>query len=316
MPNSPTTLDKVAAAAPSPAQGAAPPSAAGTFQDSDGLIAFVNMTSSLVTDNPEFRTGQEVCDQIANFYSTLRNSTFTYLLQHPDKVLNGDQPPQDQWSPAVTHYMQNLLNEAGGLTNFEIQTETYSFTQDIATFSTSFVKLIFDAATAPQNIIQDVLKFLQGVGQTLRTMWDTQSKSYSLAILSQCHEAVQVDQGGTTVYYPKIKYHYVSIDSSQSAFTSDCATVDTLTFNFTYESYVSALSHAVLDTSTPEHQKFVAFLAQAQSVQYTNATNTLSAILANVTSAPTSSPLAAAAGVTGVDFSNYPQAKPVTGTVG
>src|SRR5262249_50699068 len=95
------------------------------FQDSDGLISFVNLSSSFVTNNTEFKTGQTVCDKVANFFATLRQSVFTFLKKNPSKVLGDDTVPTTQWDPAVTHYMQFLLTQAGGLTEFVVTAESY-----------------------------------------------------------------------------------------------------------------------------------------------------------------------------------------------
>ncbi|MNN48374.1 hypothetical protein D3C81_1628480 [compost metagenome] len=163
------------------------------FQHSDGLISFVNLSSSFVTSNPEFKTGRAVCDKVSNFFATLRMKVFQTLINHPDKVLPGDKKPTSQWSPAVTHYMQYLLTQAGGLTNYHVTSETYSVTQVITEFNTAFLKIIFDAVTVPESVIADVTSFIQGVGTSLRASWDDRSRNYETAILAQCHEAVPTD---------------------------------------------------------------------------------------------------------------------------
>lgn len=203
-----------------------------------------------------------------------------FLQQHPDKVLPGDKKPETKWDQAVNHYMEHLLTLAGGLTNYKTTTETYSFTQTIGEFNTELIKLVFDAASCPEAILDDVLKFVQGVGKTLRSHWETKSKNYQTALLGQCHEAVQISSTGEeTIYYPKIKYYFISVDSSQTAFTSNCAKVETVTFNFQYEYYVTGLKASVLDKTSSDYKKFVQFLDKAQQVSYEEADNLLDGIL-------------------------------------
>lgn len=255
------------------------------FQDSDGLISFVNLSSSFVTSNPEFTTGRAVCDKVSNFFATLRIKVFQSLKAHPEKVLPGDKPPTTQWSAAVTHYMQFLLTQAGGLTNYRVTSETYSVTQVITEFNTAFLKIIFDAVTVPESVISDVTSFIQGVGTSLRASWDDRSRNYETAILAQCHEAVPTDSSGsTTVYFPKVKYYYLSVDSSQQAFTSPCSSVEKITFNFQYEYYVTGLKASILDTTSADYKSFVAFLDKAQGISYDQANNNLDAILDDTTS--------------------------------
>lgn len=279
------------------------------FQDSDGLISFVNMSSSLVTNNPQYTTGRAVCDQICNFYSTLRIKVFSYLQSNPGKVLPGDTPPATQWDAAVTHYIQFLLAQSGGLAGAKVVTMTYSYTQVLAEFSTSFVQMIFDAAVVPEAVIQDVTNFLQGVGQSLRASWDDRSRTYSTSVMGQCHEAVPVDATGETlVYFPKVKYYYISIDSSQQEFSTSCSSVEKITFNFNYEYYVSGLQAAVLDTSSQTYQNFSAFLAKAQQQNYKDANNTLDSILGDTTSnAPATKSELGAVNAFGVNFEEYPR---------
>jgi hypothetical protein len=175
--------------------------------------------------------------------------------------------------------------QGGGLTDFSVTSETYSNTQVIVEFSTDFIKLIFDTAAFPESIVDSVVSFIRGVGQTLRASWDDRSRNYQTALLGQCHEAVPVDSsGGTHVYYPKIKFYYLSVNSSQQAFTSDCATVKKITFEFVYEYYVTALKAALADESSADYKSFVAFLDKAQAKSYTDASNNLDAILDSTTS--------------------------------
>ncbi len=277
------------------------------FQDSDGLISFVNMSSSFVADSPQYKTGTLVCDKIANFFSTMRIKVFGYLKSNPSKVLPGDTVPATQWDPAVNHLMQFMLAQAGGLTNYKITTEQYSETQVITEFSTALVKLIFDAVTAPEAVVEDVLKFITSVGETLRASWDDKSRNYATALLGQCHEAVPVDASKeTTVYFPKIKYYYISVDSSQTAFTSDCASVKTLTFNFNYEYYVTGFKNSILDPTSSDYKSFVAFLDRAQAQSYKEATNTMDAIMGDVVSDGGSPSSLALADHFGVNLLEYP----------
>jgi hypothetical protein len=280
---------------------------ANTFSDSDGLISFVNMSSSLVTNNPQFTTGRNVCDKVCNFFATMRLDVFSYLQKNPGKRLPGDDIPKTQWDYAVTHLMQQLLVKAGGFSAFKVTSETYSSTQVIAEFNTSFVKLIFDAVAVPENIIDDVTKFIQGIGSTLRLSWDDRSRNFSTCLMGQCHEAVPIDAAGNTyVYFPKLKYYYISVDSSQQEFTSPCTKVQHITFNFKYDSYVTALKASVLDPATDDYKNFVAFLDKQQSISYKDADNTLDAILDGATSA---SPQVAElqANAFGVELSEYPR---------
>lgn len=282
------------------------------FQDSDGLISFVNLSSSFVNSNAEFKTGRAVCDKVSNFFATLRIKVFQYLINNPTQVLPGDIKPTTQWSAAVTHYMQLMLVKAGGLTNYRVTTETYSFTQVIAEFNTAFLKLVFDAAVVPEAVIADVTAFIQGVGSSLRASWDDRSREYETAILAQCHEAVPTDSSGdTTVYFPKIKYYYLSVDSSQQAFTSPCTSVEKITFNFRYEYYVTGLKASILDTNSKDYKDFIAFLDKAQGISYKQALNNLDAVLEGTTSSgttPAAGGLLLDAGqMLGVNLIEYPR---------
>ena len=51
-----------------------------SFQDKDGLISFVNLSSSFVQNNEEFKIGQTTCDKVSNFIATLR--AFTAIPLH------------------------------------------------------------------------------------------------------------------------------------------------------------------------------------------------------------------------------------------
>jgi hypothetical protein len=278
------------------------------FQDSDGLIAFINLSTSFVTSNKEFTVGRDVCDKVSNFFATMRNNTFSYLKKNPKKVLPGDGDPNTQWDLAVTHYMQYLLTEAGGFTNYKITTENYSVTQIITEFSTDFIKLIFDAAVVPTEVIDAVVKFVQGVGQSLKTSWNDKSKQYQTCLLAQCHEGVPTNNDDKNfVYFPKIKYYYVSIDSSQTAFISNCAKVEKITFNFKYEYYATGLRASILDKTSKDYKNFVAFLDKAQQISYQDADNKLDEILNNTVSSDGKQMFEAVNNPFGVDLLSYPE---------
>ncbi len=278
-----------------------------SFQDSDGLISFVNLTSSFVEKSKQFKTGRSVCDKVANFFATMRVKVFAYLKEHPEKVLADDTPPVKQWDPAVTHYMQYLLVQAGGFSSFEVITEEYSSTQVIAEFNTEVLKMIFDAVVVPENILTDMVKFIKGVGTTLRTSWDDRSRSFQTCLLGQCHEAVQADSTGKNfIYFPKVKYYRINVDSSQQEFTSPCTDVKKITFNFTYDYYVTALKASMLDPTSTEYKDFIAFLDEAQGISYKDAKNNLDAILNGVTS-QSPQPKGLEANVFGVNLMEYPR---------
>jgi hypothetical protein len=273
------------------------------FQDTDGLISFVNLSSGFVSNSTEFKTGQALCDMIANFYSTLRPHMFTALVKGTKKPLAGDPVPTSQWDASVTHWMQYLLQSSGGLTDYAITTETYSDTQYVADFSTSFLKTIFDAIVVPASVVTGVTAFISGVGESLRVSWDDRSRNYAVGLLGQCHEAVQENAEGTPVYryFPKNKYYYLSVSSSQQEFTSPCSSAKKITFNFQYESYVTAIAAAALDSSTDLYAQFHGFLQGAQATNYKNAKNQLDSILGDTASGPPS-----AVDVFDVNLSEYP----------
>ncbi|MBM3116210.1 hypothetical protein [Jeongeupia naejangsanensis] len=252
------------------------------FEDSDGLVSFVNLSSSFVTGNPQFLTGRNVCDKIASYFATIRQNVYAAQLKDPKFILPGDPKPKNQWDLPVTNKMQKLLVDAGGLSSFKITTETFTNTQVLAEFSTDFIKLIFDAAVVPSGVIESVAKFMQGVGNTLRSSWDQKERSFSTTLLGQCHEAVPIDStGGTTVYVPKVKFFHIDVTSEQTAFTTSCSKVEKISFNFKYESYVAALKNSVLDPASKDYINFTAFLDRAQRINYADATNNLDAILAD-----------------------------------
>ncbi|MEL6575852.1 MAG: hypothetical protein AAFQ81_08165 [Pseudomonadota bacterium] len=276
------------------------------FQDSDGLISFVNLSSSFVHDNPEFPVGQDVCDQISNFVATLREKTFAAMKSGAIKPLPGDAVPTSQWDLSVTHVMFNLLTESGGLTNFRVTSETYSVTQVIQDFSTSFVKLIFDAALVPEAVITDVTSFIQGVGSSLRVSWDDRSRTYQTVLLGQCHEAVPMDSSGKDFrYFPKIKYYHLNISSHQQEFTTPCSKTKKITFNFKYDYYVTGLAQQVLIKDSPLNKSFTGFLSKAQGVNAKDANNTLDSILDGTTSNGISAP-GSTLNAFGVNLAEYP----------
>lgn len=284
------------------------------FSDSDGLISFVNLSSSFVTNNPEFTTGRAVCDKISNFYSTIREPVFDFLVKNPAKVPPGDAPPKTKWDPAVNDMIKMMLAQAGGLTNFSVTNETYSATQVIAEFNTSFLKLIFDAAVVPASIISQVGNFITSVGDTLRASWDDRSRTFATALLGQCHEAVPVAAGSdTTIYFPKLKYYRIEVDSSQQEFASPCTSVKKVTFNFNYTYYVTGLKASILDPSTSDYKRFVGFLDKQQDISYDQAQNLLDQVL-NGTVSSTPSGQKQTPGMLdemntfGVDLMAYPKA--------
>jgi hypothetical protein len=296
------TLDLILAAAPS----ARTADTANTFQDSDGLVSFVNLQSSFITGNPQFATGREVCDKVASFFAGMRLKVFSYLLANPAKILIGDKSPViTQWDASVTHFMQNMLTDAGGFSAFKTETETYSQTQTTVEFSTEIIKMIFDAVAMPENLVADATKFIQGVGQTLRISWDDKSRSYQVTMVGLCHEAVPTDNSGTSfIYVPKIKYYYFSIASSQKEFQSPCVDVESLTFDFKYDYYVTALKASVLDNTSDDYKKFVAYLDKAAGIAYASSDNTLDAVMNNTASKGPDS--ARGANVLAIDLSEYP----------
>lgn len=296
------TLDLILAASPS----SRTEDTSNVFQDSDGLVSFVNLQSSFVTGNPQFSTGREVCDKVAAFFAGMRQKVFSYLLANPGKILPTDHSPVvTQWDAAVTHFMQNMLTDAGGFSAFKSETETYSQTQTTVEFSTEIIKLIFDAIAMPENLAADATKFIQGVGKTLRISWDDKSRSYQVTMVGICHEAVPTDNSGTSfIYVPKIKYYYFSINSSQKEFQSPCVDVQSLTFDFKYDYYVTALKASVLDNTSDDYKKFVAYLDKAAGIAYASSDNTLDAVMNNTASKGPDS--ARGANVLEVDLSEYP----------
>lgn len=255
-----------------------------SFQDKDGLISFVNLSSSFVQNNEEFKIGQTTCDKVSNFIATLRVKVFNKMSDGTIAPIGGDPKPLTQWDKAVTHYMFYMLTEIGGFTNFSITSETYSVTQVIADFSTDFVKLLFDAAFVPEAVISDVTSFISGVGSSLRFSWDDRKRNYNNVLLGQCHEAVPVDTTGDYRYFPKIKYYHIVIDSSQQEFTTPCSDTKKVTFNFQYEYYVTGLNKDLFDKTSDLYKSFNAFLDKAQGVNAKDANNNLDKILGNTAS--------------------------------
>jgi hypothetical protein len=274
----------------------------GTFEDSEGLISFVTLSSSLVNGSSAFGVGRAVCDRIINFYATLRGSVYEYLRRNPSKLLPGDTPPITKWDPAVTHYLQFVLHETPGLARSITTTQTYRQTVLLSEFGAAFVQHAFDAQAVPEAAVIELTKFVQYVGTTLRVNWDDKSRSFGTAVLAQCHEAVQVDgSGNNLVYLPKIKYYYVAAEASQRAFTSSCGRTERIAFNFQYEYYVTALRASVLDGTSSDYKSFVALLDKAQSTDYREANNTVDVVLGQTASTPEgTNPF-------GVDYAGYPR---------
>ncbi|WP_111707756.1 hypothetical protein [Lutibacter citreus] len=286
------------------------------FQDKDGLISFVNLSSSFVKDNKEFELGQQTCDKISNFIATLRTKVFDKLSSGALKPVGGDPKPKTQWDKAVTHYMFYLLTEMGGLTNFSITSETYSVTQFVMDFNTAFVKILFDAAVVPEAIIGDISSFIGGVGESLRFSWDDKKRTYNNVLLGQCHEAVPMDSTGDYRYFPKIKYYHIVIDSSQQEFTTPCTDTKKVTFNFKYEYYVTGLNSDLFDKKSQLYKDFNAFLDKAQQTNAKDANNKLDQILdGTVSDGLNAKPSVLGAiidpdvNVFGVDLNQYPKVK-------
>lgn len=256
-----------------------------TFSDGDGLVSFTNLQSSFITGSPQFKTGDILCSKVAKFFAGMRIRIFGYLQKNPSAVLPGDVAPATQWDPAVTNLMQNLITGSGGFGAFMLKQENYSQTRTVVDFSMDMIKMIFDAVALPENLATDAAKFIQGVGDSLRISWDAESKDYKICTVGICHEAVQTDASGNNYYYvPKVKHYYLSIKTSQKQFKSPCVNVETLEFDFVIDSYVAALNPAVLDPTTPDYAKFVAFLDKAFLQDYENVSNTMDAILQNTAS--------------------------------
>lgn len=271
------------------------------FSDSDGLISFVNLTNEIIGKSNEYKPGRELCDKICNFYSSLRIKVYTYLKDHPEAVLPGDTPPTSQWSKSVTHYMEYILVEAGGLAGFKIKNESYSSKQAVAEFSTDIFKMIFDAVTFPEALITDITNFIKGVGKTLRTCWEKKEKNFEVALMSQCHEGINT--GKDLIYFPKVKYYYISVSATQTEFTNDCSKTQYVTFNFNFESRVSALKASVLDTKASDYTKFKAALDKAQGKLYTDCLNTIDKILDTESKLPAGEFLLD----TNINLDNYPR---------
>ncbi len=250
------------------------------FSDSDGLVSFVNLSSSHIQDTPEFKVGLKICDKIANFVASIRAKTFDAMIKGRIKPLPGDQIPKTQWDDAVSHFIFHMLTEAGGLTSFRIVDETYTNTEYIADFSTAFIKDIFDTTTTPKVVVDDITHFLEGVGDTLRTKWDDRTRSYKTTLVGQCHEAVRLDEENIDWrYVPKIRYYRIVVTADQTEFTTPCVVVKTITFNFSYEYYVSALASDCLDPTTDLYKSFNAFLDKAQEENHKDADNDIDDIL-------------------------------------
>lgn len=275
------------------------------FQDSDGMISFVNIGNKDVLSTDEYKTGRDLCDKVCNFYPSLQIKVLNYLKNNPTKVLPGDSVPSTQWDPAVSHYIQYILTESGGITGYKVGSETYSYTQSVVDFSTNFLKFVFDTFVLPKDVVDQITSFVQGIGQSLRVSWTDRGKHYQNVLLGQCHEAVPVNSTGTPyVYFPKIKYYYISVDASQQAFTTSCGGGENITFNFTYDTYITALTAAVIHQQQPDYGNFVAILDKAQGIAYKDANNKLDAVV----DGPSSQlPAINGANEFGVYLPDYPQ---------
>lgn len=242
------------------------------FQDDGGLIAFTNLSSTLSLSAPAFAIGQSVCDQVCNFFATIRSSIFTFLVQNPNEVLPGDKVPVDQWDFAVTHYMEYLLDSSGGVSGSGLTDVVFSEKQDVEKFSDGFVELMMDTSTAPLSISNDVTKFIQDLGGSIRTQWSNKGNTFNIIVMGQCHEAISATNSpGQVFYVPKIKCYSISADASQKCFTSICSPSKSVSFDFRYECYTTILKDSVLDPASQDHKDFLDFLGRAQEVKYTNA---------------------------------------------
>ena len=250
------------------------------FNDSTGSISFVNLASSFVTSNAAFTTGQEVCDKIASFFATKRSEVFDYLKANPTKVLPGDTVPVTQWDAPVINYMKHMLSDDKGFTAFQSINEIFSEIQAVEEFSTGMMKLIFDTTQLPATIVADATAFIQGIAKTLRSNWQDRSKPYKIHLIAVCHEAIPTDNPGNSfLYRPRIKYYTVTVDESQTAFTTPCENTKPVEFNFVYDYYVTTLKADLLDNNSPEYKDFISLLNNWQAVNYKSAQNNLQAIL-------------------------------------
>ncbi|WP_289997870.1 hypothetical protein [Photorhabdus laumondii] len=245
------------------------------FEDSDGLIRFVGLSSQKIIDTQEYKIGRDICDKISNFYCTLRDNTYAFLLKNPSQLLPNDHLPKEKWSPSVTNYMNSLLQKAGGFTNFKHIDTNYSHEQYLHEFSSEFIKILFDSISIPHAIIEAVTGFLKQVGNKLRASWDDKSKSYSIIILAQCHESIDVN--GKIIYYPKVKYYYVTVGTEQKELKTACSDSKKIKFNFRYSEFVTGINQSLLHND--KNKDFINFLNKAQKISYKQASNSLNAIL-------------------------------------
>lgn len=305
------TILSVAASSARSAGAPDTPASPNAFSDGDGLVSFVNLESTFVNTSPQFATGRAVCDKVANFFASMRQNFFTYLVQNPGEVLNGASAPTSQWDKQVTEFIQKQLTDAGGFSAFLENDEDYIETQTTVDFSTAIFEMVFDAIALPEKLITDVTNFIQGVGSTLRVSWDTKVRSYSVTMVGICHEAVPTDNTGKTfVYVPKVKYYMFEVTTDQHDFRSPCVDVETISFNFKYSYYVAALKASVLDPNSADYASFVTnYLDTAALGNYTDAKNVLHAVQALKAKAPASpgaSTLISSRG-TALDLSVYPK---------
>lgn len=257
-----------------------------TFQDTDGLISFVNLSSSYVVNSSEFKIGQRVCDKISNFFASLRLNVFAAMLKDKVPPLAGDAKPHTQWDAAVTNFMFHICQEAGGFTNFSVTEEKFSKSQVVQEFSTDFIKMIFDAAVVPDAIIKDVTSFVQSVGATLRASWDDKQRTFSHVLMGQCHEAIPIDNSGKHFrYYPKIKIFHVEMNSSQQEFKTSCSRTKVLNFDFNYSYYVTGLDADLLSADSVLYDSFVnGFLGKAQGANNKDANSKLDSVIPDTSS--------------------------------
>jgi hypothetical protein len=246
--------------------------------------------------------GSAVGDKILNFYATLRGNVYGFLQHNPSKLLPGDTPPNTKWDPAVTHYLHFVLHATPGFAHSITTRQTYGQTVLLSEFSAAFVQNAFDTRAVSAAEANELTKFMEGVGASLRVNWDDKSRSFGAAVMALCHEAVQVDgSGNNLVYFPKIKYYYVAANASQPAFTSGCRRTERIAFNFEYEYYATALGASVLDVTSADYKSFVALLDKAQNTSYKDAMNTVEVVLGQTASTPEG------ANSFGVNYADYPR---------
>lgn len=244
------------------------------FEDSDGLITFVNMQSSFITSDPEYKVGKKLCDKITNFYVAFRPAMFEALNSGQILPLSGDKMPTDQWSISVSNQLTQIIYDTGALGSFKQETENYSETQNITEFSTDTFKIMLSALTLPGDLTGSLVKFMEGIGKTLSKTWSKKSKDYSTALQGQMHEAIPVSQKKDFyVYAPKIQYIYVGMNSSQEEFRNGCQDKKEVSFDFKYNRMVALLTSEALDENSEVYKDLIDTLDAARHVSLESAKN-------------------------------------------